>query len=139
MSLFQRLTPFDGTREALRPMVCVDNVRQAAQDFRREMLKKPRVRYYQSFELVRVPYPSKYAWLNAYTGRSPFVHLCNRLFVIQFDSDEGLKTLLASPSDWEYQRDTPFFKRLTDAYGRLAPVAENLVFRKTNTVLQVLQ
>lgn len=139
MTLFTRLGHFDGTRAPLRPLVRVDNVKEASKDFRRDMLARPRVRYYQSFELVRVPYPSKYAWLNAYTGPSPFVHLCNRLFVIQFDSSEGLKTLLVSPSDWEHQRETPFFKRLTDSYGRLAPVAEGVVFRKTNTVLAILK
>ena len=139
MSILSRLNHFDGTRQSLRPLERVDNVKQASLDFRRDMLAKPQVRYYQSFELVRVPYPSKFAWLNAYTGLSPYVHLCNRLFVIQFDSAEGVKTLLASPSDWEHQLATPFFKRLTDSYGAMAPVSEALVFRKTNTVLNILK
>jgi len=139
MSILTRLTHFDGTRDSLRPLQRVDNVKQASLDFRRDMLAGPQVRYYQSFELVRVPYPSKYAYLNAHTGPSPFVHLCNRLFVIQFDSAEGLKTLLASPSDWENQRETPFFKRLSDSAGPLAPLSEALIFRKTNTVLNVLK
>jgi len=139
MRLLTRLDHFDGTRDALRPLVRVDNVKHAAQDFRRDMLAKPKVRYYQSFELVRVPYPSKFAYLNAYAGPSPYVHLCNRLFVIQFDSSDGLKTLLVSPSDWEHQRETPFFKHLTDSYGPFAAVAEGVVFRKTNTVLNVLK
>ncbi|AXQ30008.1 hypothetical protein D0B54_15590 [Solimonas sp. K1W22B-7] len=139
MSILTRITHFDGTRDAKRPLERVDNVKQAAGDFRKQMLASPKVRYYQSFELVRVPYPSKYAYLNAHTGPSPFVHLCNRLFVIQFESGEGLKTLLVGPSDWENQRDTPFFKRLSDSAGPLAPVSEALIFRKTATVLDVLK
>lgn len=139
MSILNRITSFDGTRDALKPLDRVDNVKQASGDFRKRMLAGPKVRYYQSFELVRVPYPSKYGYLNAHTGPSPYIHLCNRLFVIQFESDEGLKTLLASPSDWEHQLETPFFKRLTDSYGVFAPVSEALVFRKTNTVLNILK
>jgi hypothetical protein len=138
MSLITPLNHFHGTRDARRPMERVDNVKQAAQDFRRDMLARPKVRYYQSFELVRIPYPSQYGYLNAYAGMSPYIHLVNRLFVIQFDSNEGLKTLLVSPMDWENQRDTPYFRRLIDRVGAAAPVQEALVTRKTNTVLDVL-
>lgn len=137
-SVIRPLRHFEGTRLAARPLDRVENVRDAAQDFRREMLAGPKVRYYQSFELVRVPYPSKFGYLNAWSGVSPFLHLCNRLFVIQFDSAEGLKTLLVSPSDWENQRDTPFFARLTASMGPFANVGENLTFRKTATVTEVL-
>ena len=138
MSVVQPISHFDGTRNSLRPMERVDAVREAAKDFRRDMLARPKVRYYKTFELVRVPYPSKYAYLNAYGLPTPFVHLCNRLFVIQFDSNEGLKTLLVSPSDWENQRETPFFAQLDASAGRMAPVMEKLIFKMTSTVLQCL-
>ncbi len=138
MSIVQPISHFEATRNAARPTDRVENVRQAATDFRRDMLAGPKVRYYQSFELVRVPYPSKFAYLNAFSRRTAFVQLVNRLFVIQFDSDEGLKTLLVSPMDWEHQRDTPYFKRLAEKGGVFAPLGEALVTRKTNTVLDVL-
>lgn len=138
MSVIQRVAHFDGTRKAARPMARVDNVKQAAKDFRRDMLAQRKVLYYQSFELVRVPYPSKFGYLNAYRGISAFLHLVNRLFVIQFQSTEGVKTLLVSPSDWENQRATPFFKRLADSAGPFAALSEALIFRKTNTVLDCL-
>jgi hypothetical protein len=60
------------------------------------------------------------------------------LFVIQFDSADGVKTLLASPSDWEHQRATPFFAQLDAKAGPLAPVMEGLIFKKLNTVLGCL-
>ncbi len=138
MSIIRRLTPFDGTRDALKPLQRIDNIREAAKDFRHTMLSGPQVRYYQSMELVRVPYPTRYGYLNAFKALSPYLHLVNRLFVIQFDSAEGIKTLLASPSDWEHQRDTPFFKRLTDRMGPAAGLGESMVFRKTATVLDCL-
>jgi glyoxylase-like metal-dependent hydrolase (beta-lactamase superfamily II) len=136
--MFTRISHFDGTRDALRPMQRVDNAREAAKDFRRDMLAKPQVLFYKTFELVRVPYPSKFAYLNAFGLPTPFVHLCNRLFVIQFSSNEGVKTLLVSPSDWENQRATPFFAHLDAKAGPLAGVMEALVLKKTSTVLQCL-
>lgn len=139
MSIIRRATSFDGTRHAARPLDRIDNIREAAKDFRRDLQTQAKVRYYESFELVRVPYPSKYGYLNAFGSYSPFLHLVNRLFVIQFDSSEGLKTLLVSPSDWENQRETPFFKRLNDSMGPLAGAGEALVFRKTSTVLDRLK
>jgi len=137
-AVIRALSHFNDTRNAARPLDRVENVREAAKDFRREMLAQPKVRYYQSFELVRVPYPSKFGYLNAWSGISPFLHLCNRLFVIQFDSADGLKTLLVSPSDWEHQRETPFFARLADSMGPFADIGESLTTRKTATVLDVL-
>lgn len=138
MSLFQRIPHFDGTRDDLRPLRRVEAVRAAAQDFRHDMLTRPRVRFYKSFELVRVPYPSKFAYLNAFALPTPFVHLCNRLFVIQFDSAEGLKTLLVGPSDWEHQRETPFFAQLDAKAGPFAGAMDRLVLRRTATVLDCL-
>ncbi|MES3041596.1 MAG: hypothetical protein V4730_10650 [Pseudomonadota bacterium] len=139
MSLMQPLKHFDGARDARRPMVRVDNVREAAKDFRRDMLAKPKVRFYKSFELVRVPYPAKFAYLNAFSLPTPFVHLCNRLSVIQFDSSEGIKTLLVGPSDWEHQRETPFFAQLDQQAGKFAGLMEKMIVRATATVLDCLK
>jgi hypothetical protein len=138
MSIIRSSSHFEGTRKSLRPMERVDSVREAAKDFRRDLLKQSKVTYYRSFELVRVPYPTKFGYLNAWNSFSPLLHLCNRLFVIQFNSSEGVKTLLASPSDWEHQRETPFFRQLSDSMGPLAGVGESLVIKKTSTVLDCL-
>lgn len=138
MTLLQPIKHFEGTRKAARPMARVETVRAAAKALRADMLAGPKVRFYKTFELVRVPYPSKYAYLNAFAAPTPFVHLCNRLFVIQFESSEGVKTLLVSPSDWEHQRETPFFANLDARAGRFAPVMESLIFRGTATVLDCL-
>ncbi len=138
MSILRRLTHFDGARVAARPLDRIENVRAAAQDLRRALLAGRPVPYYRSMELVRVPYPAKFGYLNGFGTLPPFLHLCNRLFVVQFHSDEGLKTLLVSPSDWEHQRATPFFRRLNAAMGPLARLGEEVVFRKISTVEQRL-
>lgn len=138
MTLWQPIKHFDGTRNAAQPMKRVADVRAAAKALRSDLLASPTVRFYKSFELVRVPYPAKFAYLNAMTSPAPFVHLCNRMFVIQFDSSEGVKTLLVGPSDWEHQRSTPFFANLDARAGKLAPFMESLLFRSTATVLTCL-
>jgi hypothetical protein len=139
MNVLTKAGHFDGTRDPLQPLARLDNIRRAARDFRRDMLAQSKVLYYRSLELVRVPYPTKFAYLNAYKGLSPYLHLCNRLFVIQFKSSAGTKTLLASPSDWENQRETPFFDRLNKSAGPFASLAESLIFRKTATVPERLK
>lgn len=139
MSILKKCGHFNSTRDHLRPLVRLDNIRQAAKDFRRELQAQAKTLYYESFELVRVPYPTQYGYLNAYRGISRYMHLCNRLFVIQFNSSEGVKTLLVSPSDWENQRETPFFDRLNKSAGPLAGIAENLIFKKTATVPERLK
>ena len=135
---FHTLRHFGGARDTARPQVAIDNLREAAKDFRRDFTAGGTVSAYRTLELVRVPYPSRYGYLNGFGTLPPFIHLCNRLFVIQFDTAEGMKTLLASPSDWEHQRATPFFQRLDQSMGPFAALGEKLVFRMTRTVLSAL-
>lgn len=139
MSILTPFSHFNNSRQSLNPQQRVEDVRAAALDFRKTMLSKPKVSYYQSFELIRIPYPTKYGYLNATTLPTPYIHICNKLFVIQFHSDEGLKTLLVSPSDWENQRDTPYFYDLLEKMGVLSKPVEKLIVKPKNTVLGVLK
>ena len=129
MGIIVPFNHFDGTRDAIRPLERIDNIREAAKDFRETMLSKPKVLFYKTFELIRLPYPAKYGYLNAFSLPTPFIHLCNKLFVIQFNSDDGIKTLLVSPSDWENQRETPFFAQLDQSAGVLSKPMEKIIFK----------
>lgn len=104
----------DGTRESLSPRDRLHAIKRQARIFREQMLAGPRVVYYKSFDLVRVPYPSAYALCNAYRGPSRYVHILNRMIVVQFQSAEGIKTMLVSPSDVPRNRETPYFRRLRE-------------------------
>lgn len=139
MSIITPFYHFKDTRDAHRPMERVDNVREAAKAFRKTMLSNPKVRFYKSIELIRIPYPSKYGYLNAFTFPTPFMHICNKMFVIQFNSDEGIKTLLVGPSDWENQAATPFFAQLNEGMGALANSIEKVIIKETSTVLNALK
>ncbi len=116
MTPFTAIKHFDDSRKALGQQARVEDTRAAAESFRKDMLAGPKARYFESFDLIRVPYPSRYGLRNAFSRERwvEYVHLQNRLFVVQFDTAEGLKTLLVSPSDHARNVETPFFRRLAN-------------------------
>lgn len=135
------LRPFDdfvGARDAASPTDRLREVRLRAARFRERMSKGPEALYYGSFSLVRVPYPTRYAFLNACSAPTPFVHILNRMFVIQVDTEAGVKTLLASPSDAQANAETPFFKRLARSFGPLEGVGRKFLGPVHATVETVL-
>ncbi|WP_264754271.1 hypothetical protein [Acinetobacter sp. YK3] len=108
------LDHFDKARLSTHPLTRLNSVKNAALKLREDMLAGNTVNYYQTVDLIRVPYPTKYGLLNACTVPTPFMHILNRLFIVQFKTLSGLKTLLFSPSDVDANRETPYFKRLEE-------------------------
>lgn len=135
------LDHFDKARESSHPASRLEAVRTAAVKLREEMQGGKTARYYQTVDLIRVPYPTKYGLLNACTVPMPFMHILNRLFIVQFDSPVGLKTLLFSPSDIDGNRETPYFKRLSEktAPSWLRERAQALMAPVYNRVEDALQ
>jgi hypothetical protein len=121
------ITTFDGARAAAAPTERLREIRRRAPRFRDEIQASGRVRYYRSFGLVRAPYPTRYAFSGVYAMSSlltPLIHILNRLFVLQYDTPAGVKTLLFSPTDVERNRETPFFKRLADYTSMLGELGQ---------------
>ncbi|SDX33705.1 hypothetical protein [Marinobacter mobilis] len=134
---FKQITHFDGCRKAPGQQARVEDTRAAAREFRKDMLAGKKVRYFESFDLVTVPYPSRYGLRNAFSRERyvEYLHIRNRMFVVQFDTDDGLKTLLVSPSDHEHNVETPFFRRLAD---KSPEMLERLVVKRHSTVPEIL-
>ena len=128
------LRHFEGARDHPGPQERLAHVRRQAQRFREEMLAEAPVVYYRSFDLVRVPYPTRYALRDACTAPTPYVHIINRMFVVQFQSVAGVRTLLVSPSDVRAGAATPFFRRLTSRFGPLSNQLEPLIAPQLGTV-----
>lgn len=127
---FVPIERFEGARASLCPKRRLEEVRARARRFREEMLAQAPVPYYRSFELVRVPYPVRYGLLNACTARMPYMHIVNRMFVVQFRSGGGgggVKTLLMSPSDVHANQATPFFARLSRKFGPFKEIGMRLM------------
>ncbi|WP_051270650.1 hypothetical protein [Pseudomonas vranovensis] len=137
MSAFEPIRHFDNARSAAGQQARVEDTRIAAARFRDDMLRGPKARYFESFDLVKVPYPVRYGLRNAFSREHlvEYMHIQNRLFVVQFDTPEGVKTLLVSPSDHERNGETPFFRRLQD---RTANWISKLIINRQNTVPQIL-
>ncbi|MCB9729435.1 MAG: hypothetical protein H6744_01710 [Deltaproteobacteria bacterium] len=130
----QPITAFEGAREAALPDARLVEVRRRARAFHDAMMAGPAVRYLRSFSLVRVPYPVRYGLRDACPLPAPLLHMMNRLFIVQVDSEDGLKTVLVSPSDVEADAETPFFKRLGDAAGPLSPVTRKILAPVSSSV-----
>ena len=110
---------FDDVRQSPLPQERLKAARKQASAFRERFMDEPPVQFYQSADMVRVPYPTWYAYSGVYTQSTykfPYIHILNRIFIIQYHDFLGeLKTLLFSPSDIEADRETPFFgRRLAD-------------------------
>ncbi|MGM8872326.1 hypothetical protein ACS8E3_11640 [Psychrobacter sp. 2Y5] len=135
------LDDFDNVRTSPLPQERLTAARKAAEAFRERFMDEPEVAYYQSVNLVRVPYPTWYAYSGVYTQSTykfPYLHILNRLFIVQFRNALGeLKTLLFSPSDIEADRETPFFKRLTNKMPDWSPL-ESVVAPIFRDVTQAL-
>lgn len=135
------ITPIKDFHEAAEvraPAARLEAMRSAANSFRARMLAGRQVRYYRSDALIRVPYPSSYAFTHARRWPMPFVHILNRLFVVQVDTVLGIKTLLLSPSDVERNRATPFFRRLAASFGPFEKLVTKLIAPQISSVEQVL-
>ena len=132
---------FDDIRQSPLPQERLNIARKQALAFRERFIDEPCVQFYQSADMVRVPYPTWYAYSGVYTQSTykfPYLHILNRLFIVQFRNFLGeLKTLLFSPSDIDADRETPFFKRLTNKMPNWSPL-ENMVAPITRDVTQAL-
>lgn len=98
-----------------------------AHAFRERFASEPSVVFYRSFGLVRVPYPTRYAFRDACSAPSPFLHIVNRLFVIQYRSEARVRTLLFSPSDVTANAKTPFFAHLAASFGPFENVGRKII------------
>ena len=142
----------DQDREVIEPIEIIDGIfdnpspqgrleeaRRRGREFHDRMMEFEPVPYYRSFELVRVPYPTKFGFYGVQGLLSPFIHIVNRLFVVQFESSDGIKTLLVSPSDADRNRETPFFKQLSESFGPLQPVGDRLMAPRKRSVVEALE
>lgn len=125
---------FRSARSAIAPQARLDAMLAAVPRFRDAMLNSNPVPFYRSCDLIRVPYPRRYALKDACTVPTPLVHILNRMFVVQFQSDAGLKTLLVSPSDHRRNAETPFFKGLAQRLVPFRPYLESVMAPDLATV-----
>lgn len=121
-------------RNSHTPQVRLDEVRRGSLKLRDKLLSMDQVVFYKTCDLIRAPYPTKYGLLNAYSMPTPFMHILNRLFIVQYKTKSGLRTLLFSPSDIYGNRLTPFFHRLGKSFGPFEELGARLMAPVIGTV-----
>lgn len=129
---------FEGARRHASPQDRLRAVRKAAHALREQLSSAAPVRLLRSFDLAKVPYPTKYALRDACSVPTPFVHILNRLFVIQVDTPYGVKTIVGEPLDRRANAETPFFKRLAKPLGGADGFLPSRVWPAINDVADCL-
>lgn len=95
-------------------------VRDAAGGFKEWFTSQGLASAVRSCDLVALPYPREFALWRASVSPSPYVRIFNRLFVVQWHDEHGVRTMLAEPTDYELAANTPFFADLARRYQRVS-------------------
>ncbi len=131
---FSPIRDFIGARDFPHPGDRLEEVRKRARKFRDRMLSGKKALFYKTVDLVRVPYPTRYGLLNAFSLPTPLMHILNRLYIVQFRQRGSVKTLLFSPSDLDGNAETPFFKRLAGKFGPFQSIGKKFLSPILSTV-----
>ncbi|MFN2581711.1 MAG: hypothetical protein ABR498_03100, partial [Candidatus Dormibacteria bacterium] len=68
-----------------------------------------------TFDLVTLPYPTKFGLYRAALSPAPFVTLTHRMMIVRWHEPDGRpRTLIFEPTDTELARRTPYFARLSE-------------------------
>lgn len=137
-AVIQPLETLAGVFDDQSPVVRLEMARERGEVLHSQLMAAEPVRFYRSFELVRVPYPRRYGFHNVGGLYTPFIHIVNRVFIVQFDTPVGVKTLLVSPSDADRNGETPFFKGLAESFGRMEKWGERVIAPRGVTVAEAL-
>lgn len=87
--------------------------RELAAAFRTEFATTGQPDYAKTFDLVGVPYPTKFGLWRAAMSPAPFLTITNRMMVLRWTDTDGRKrTALFEPSDVDLDENTPYFAAL---------------------------
>ncbi len=118
------------------PGAALRTARTAAADFRQEFAATGTPAHVATYDLVTLPYPTKFGLWRAPASPVPFLFITNRMVVIRWqDSDGTQRTLLWEPSDVELDSNTPYFATLRDA---TPGAVQHQIVQEHNTVQQAL-
>jgi hypothetical protein len=130
---FRTIDAFAEANAERRSGVQLRLIREAAPRFRAWLAATGTPDYVGTFDLVSLPYPSRYGLFRVGGLKSPFVTITNRMIVVRFrDGDGRRRTLLFEPTDVDLARNTPYFAELA---RRMPAFAERLVAKRHGTVL----
>jgi hypothetical protein len=123
----------DAERQAGRQLALV---RAAVPGFRQWFAATGRPTSVDTFDLISLPYPTKFGLFRAAVTPAPYLTITNRMLIIRWRDDAGAtKTLLFEPSDHELGENTPYFAALA---AKLPAPARSITVTAHGTVLSQL-
>ncbi len=94
----------------------LDLIRKAAPGFREWFRTTGMPDWIGTFDLVSLPYPTRFGLFRAAISPAPYLSLTHRLVVVRWREPDGKsRVLLFEPTDVELARRTPYFARLSES------------------------
>jgi hypothetical protein len=94
-------------------------VRAAGRKLRDKLIAAGKATGVRTFDIASFPYPTKFGLGGVTRSPLPFVVMTNRVNIVQFETEEGPRTLLFNPTDYERSAETPYFARIRKKIGAL--------------------
>jgi len=94
----------------------LDLIREAAPGFRAWFRGTGMPDWIGTFDLVLLPYPTRFGLFRAAISPTPYLSLTHRMVVVRWREPDGKsRVLLFEPTDVELARRTPYFARLRES------------------------
>ena len=132
-----RISHFDALDAEPQPGRQLGLIPEAAGAFREWFRATGKPDWIGTFDLVTLPYPTKFGLYRAALSPAPFLTLTHRMMVVRWREPDGRpRTLLFEPTDAELARRTPYFARLS---ARTPDLFERLFAKPLGDVLGALR
>ena len=113
---FSPISHFAAADRERQPGRQLELLRQAAPGFREWFRGTGMPDWIGTFDLVSLPYPTRFGLFRAALSPAPFLSLTHRLVIVRWREPDGrTRTLLFEPTDVELARRTPYFARLSES------------------------
>jgi hypothetical protein len=114
---------------SLDPGAALARVPSCAKDFRAEFRATGTPDSVDTYDLITLPYPTRFGLWRASMSPAPFVSITNRMLIVRWaEADGQRRTLLFEPSDVELGTNTPYFAHLAERTPDF--ITERLVQRR---------
>lgn len=114
---FEQIPHFEEAHEVENPGKQLQLIKEAVPSFKSWFKETGMASAFHSFDLIKIPYPTKYGLWRAGKSPVPFIWFTNRLFIVQWEAKGRTWTLLNEPTETELAEGTPFYTELMEKYG----------------------
>jgi len=124
---------FDGLFEVWPRGRRLEEIRAAADAYRRRFKQQGQIVAARSVDIATAPYLTKYAFHGAAITANPYMSMTNRMVVIRYEDFAGVpRTLVWEPTEPEGSAEAPFYAQLVQRSARnpLYRALERLIYRE---------